>query len=248
MIDDPFASSDNLPPGLEPPPPNAPDEALSWVDTMIKALTQPNERGYTQITHDPGLSIGRAALWYTLSALFSVFISLALSFVFNPDVFTSLQQLQGLGLSNEGTAAAGAVMVGFMLCFIPFAALLSTVFMAISAAIHQLVARLFGGQGSFSQVFYAYSAFMTPINPVATLIGSIPLVNCLGLFIWAYMIYLRILSVKAANRIGWGAASVAVIVPGLLVFVFLCCLAFVIAMALGPEVEKYFQQMAPGQF
>jgi hypothetical protein len=250
MIEDPFASSSNLPPGLEPPPgslppPGSSGEGLPWIDIMIKALTQPNEPGYTQIANDPGVSIGRAALWYTLSALFAVFITLALNFVFNPTVFNSLRDL---GLSGNDTAAFGAVAVGFLICLIPVGAVFSTISLMIGTAINQLIARMFGGKGSFGQLFYTYSAFLTPLMPVSALLGSIPFVSCLSIFLTVFIIYLQVLSVKAANRFGWGPAIAAVVLPFILIFALTCCALVAAALLFGPELQKYIPSVPTGQY
>jgi len=223
--------------GAAPPPGYTP---LSWVETWIKALTQPRVEAYEQIANDPEASVTRASLWVFLSTLVALFIGLPLSLVVNPSL---LDQVKQLNLGSSDTAGALAAAAGIMLCMVPFAGVLAVLGLMFSTAIIQLVARLFGGEGSFSQLFYTFAAFTTPITPISMLISAIPLVNCLGIFVSIYTIVLQVIAIKAVNRFGWGAAVGALFLPGLVVFAVICCAGIAAASVLGPAFQEALQQM-----
>jgi hypothetical protein len=225
---------------LSDPVPSPGYTPLSWIETWIKALTQPKVEAYEQIANDPEASVARASLWIFLSMLVAMFIGLPLSMAINPGMIDAFQQLD---LGSGDAAGALAAAAGVMLCMVPLAGVFAVLGLMLSTAIVQLVARLFGGEGSFSQLFYTFAAFTTPITPISVLISSIPFVNCLGIFISIYTIVLQVIAIKAVNRFGWGAAVGALLLPGLLVFAVMCCGIIAAASVLGPVFQEALQQM-----
>jgi hypothetical protein len=102
------------------------------------------------------------------------------------------------------------------------------------------VARALGGVGTFSQLAYAIAAYTAPISIVATIIGAIPLVNCLGIFIAVYAIGLNILSIKAVHKFSWGRAVLSsVLIIGVLLAV-AACLVIVVLALMGPAIGSVF--------
>ncbi len=227
-----YAPPDPVPPAGYTP--------LSWIETWIKALTQPKVEAYEQIANDPDASVTRASLWVFLGMLVAMFIGLPISLALNPAMVDSLQQLN---LGSSDTAGALAAAAGVMLCMVPVAGVFAVLGLMLSTAIIQLVARLLGGEGSFSQLFYTFAAFTGPITPISVLISSIPIVNCLGIFVTIYTLVLQVIAIKAVNRFGWGAAIGALLLPGLVVFAVMCCAGIAAASLLGPAIQETLQQM-----
>ena len=123
-------------------------------------------------------------------------------------------------------------------------------FFAISVALIQWVAKLFGGTGSFDKLAYAFSAVYLPysvITAVLTLLGIIPFVGILtgliGLALFIYTIVLGVLAVKAVNGLDTGKAVGAVILPGLAIFLVICCCAIIAGIAMGSVFNDVFNSI-----
>lgn len=211
---------------------------LSWWETWVKALTQPKVEAYEQIANDPDASLLSASLWVFLGTLVAMFISLPISFALNPQMIEAMQEIK---IGGEGGALTVALIV--MLCMTPLAGVLAVLGLMFSTAVIQLVARLFGGQGSFGQLYYTFAAFTGPITPISALISVIPLVNCLGIFVSIYSLVLQVIAIKATNRFGWGAAVASLLIPGVVVLVVICCGVAAMASVLGPAMEETLRQL-----
>lgn len=214
-----------------------PYEPLSWWESWTSAIFKPSVATFERIANDPQASILRASLWVFFGALVGMLISVPLGLVFNPDMVNQLQQVTGeLGSALTAT-------LGLMLCVVPLSALFSVLGMIISGALIQLVARLFGGQGTLEGTLNALAAITAPLTPVSALLGVIPVVGyCLALPVSLYIMVLNVMAVKASNRFGWGAAVAAVLLPGLVIGGLCCCAAFALASAIGVALPDLLNQ------
>jgi len=206
---------------------------LPWYKVWTNALTRPSVAEYEALVSQPGVSTAKASLWVFLASTIGYAISL-LALLVVPSLFPYYSQTSSTDLSGLGLV---------LLCFAPFGGLLSVVGLYISAGLSHILAKALGGVGSFSQLAYAIAAYTSPISLVASVIGLIPLVNCLGIFIGAYAIGLNILSVKAVHKFSWGKAvlSSAVIIGLLIALV--GCLVIVILALMGPAIGNVFSNI-----
>ena len=214
-----------------------PYEPLSWWESWTSAIFKPSVATFERIANDPQASILRAGLWVFFGALVGMLISVPLSLLLKPDLVTQLQQVTG----EIGSALAATL--GLMLCVVPFGAALSVLGMIISGALIQLVARLFGGQGTLEGTLNALAAITAPLTPVSALLGVIPVAGgCLSLPVSLYILVLNVMAVKASNRFGWGAAIGAVLLPGLVIGGLCCCAVFAISAAFGIGFQDLVNQ------
>src|SRR5882724_10827280 len=115
-------------------------------DTWIRALTQPTEENYMEITSDAGPgSDSKAYTWIFLSSIISGLISVIISFILPPPSFN------GISLGRPGFAA---ILIS-VIC-VPIIGIL---IFAVVVAIIQVVARALGGTGTYSQLLYTSAAF-----------------------------------------------------------------------------------------
>jgi hypothetical protein len=160
------------------------------------------------------------------------------------------QMMQNSGLGLEGLPAETGGGLFTAICGAPIGALISVVFFALGAGVFQLIAKLFGGRGTYEQLAYVLAAIVTPfyfLSGALTLISAIPYVGaCFGIlgFVAAlYVLYLEITAVKGVNQFGWGPAIATVLLPALVIA---CCVAVGIVSIfsmLGPEFAEMFEQM-----
>lgn len=183
---------------------------LPWHEVWLTALTRPSPTAYEVLLSDPEISVSRALIWSVAAGLASGgLILLAQTIFFN--VYVNLltpEQSVLLRSVNPTTLLAVAFLCG--LPAFTFSTLLGVLF---TAGLTHLGARLFGGRRPFAEQAYLTAAYASPVSIVNSVLASIPLVNCLTLPLSLYALFLNIVAAKAVNRFGWGAASIAGLMP-----------------------------------
>ena len=224
-----------------------------WIAIWIKAVTQPNEQTFVDITESPDVSAKTAYIWVFIVGTLSGVIQAIASSLGSASVLGSLSQIPQLGQyfprSSGGGGFSIAALIGGV-CASPVAGLVSVVFFALGVAIIQWIAKLFGGTGTYEKLLYAMAAITVPftlVSAVLSLFNLIPfVVYCTGLISLGLSIYalvLQVLAVKAVNRFGFGQAVGSVFIPGCVVFIFCFCIVFGGLMLLGPVIGNVFQNI-----
>jgi hypothetical protein len=221
---------------------------MPLVDTWIAAITKPSEGTFARIVAQPTASTAKALLWVFVASLFTSFASLIAQAVVGAGQLGSLRQFLPPELARE-LPVGGAPSIGIVtvICGAPFGALFAVIGFVIGVALVQWVAKLFGGAGSFEKLAYAFSAITVPYSVVAavlTLVGMIPIIGILtGLISFALIIYvivLEVLAVKAVNGLDTGKAAGAVLLPGLVITLLICCCAIAAVALLGSTMGDVF--------
>ena len=221
------------------PPPSG---VSGWISTWRETLTRPNENTYARIALSPEAKLSTALLWVFLGSLVNFFLaSLVQGRLMN-------QMVQNYGIEGIPMESGGGLLTA--ICGAPIGALISVVFFALGVGVFQLIAKMFGGRGTYEQLAYALAAIVTPFyffSGVLTLFSAIPYLGaCFGIlgFVAAlYVLYLEITAVKGVNQVGWGAAIASVLLPA---FAIACCIAVglvSIFSMLGPEAAEIFESM-----
>ncbi|HET9587283.1 MAG TPA: Yip1 family protein [Anaerolineales bacterium] len=224
----------------------APSGVSAWLSTWRDAVTRPSEQTFIRIAQSPQAKSTTAFLWIFVTSLLSIF----LGSLIQPMMLRQLPQASDFGLDQFGAEATGGLVAA--ICGAPIGALISVVVFAIFVGIVQLVAKMFGGTGTFDQLAYAIGAIIAPfylVSAVLNLLSAIPYVvycsGLLGFLALLYVIALEVTAVKGVNRFGWGPAAASVLLP---FFVLACCVAAVIAglvSVLVPTIQDGFEQIAP---
>jgi hypothetical protein len=222
------------------PPPSG---VSAWFSVWRDALTRPSDQTFARIAQSPNAKMSTAFLWVFLGSLVSSLLTIP------AQGQMTRQMMQSLGLEEQGLPAAGGGLIT-AICGAPIAALISVVMFAIVVGIVHLLARMFGGRGTFDQLAYAIAAIVTPfylVSGVFGLLSAIPAVGfCFGLLGFAaglYVLVLEVMAVKGVNQFGWGQALASMLLP---VFAIACCFAVAAAalfQALGPEFWETLNPM-----
>ena len=219
-----------------------------WLSVWSRAVTQPSENTFIEITEHPFAQSKTAFLWIFLAGTLSVLVSGLIQAILLA-AGVQAQAIPGLEqFSGSGTGLVGGSLVS-VLCGAPIAGIISVVLFAIGVAIIQWIAKMFGGTGTFEKLAYGVAAISVPVSLVTMLLtpfSMVPYLNiCTGLLsfgIGLYALYLEILAVKAINRFGWGAAIGSVLILPLTLF--LCCCVVIGALALsGPAIGEIFSEI-----
>ena len=223
------------------PPPSGISE---WVSVWREALTRPSDLTFARIAQSPNAKSTTAFLWIFVGSLISSLLTIPAQGVM------MRQMLQNAGLGDQGIpgGAGGGLMT--VICGAPIAAVISVVMFAIVVGIVQLLARMFGGRGTFDQLAYAIAAIVAPFYLVSGVIGllsAIPYAGAcfgiLGFLLALYVLVLEVMAVKGVNQFGWGQAIASMLLP---VFAIACCISVAIAgmfSLLGPQLQDIFNSI-----
>lgn len=211
-----------------------------WVSIWRDAITRPSDQTFYRISRSPNARASTALVWVFLGSLVNFFLA---SLVQGPMM---RQIMQDTGLGAEAFPAAGGGLLA-AICGAPIAALIQVVLFAVVVGIVQLLARMFGGNGTFDQLAYAIAAIVTPfylVSGLISLLSAIPYaVYCFGFVGFALAIYvlvLEVMAVKGVNQFGWGAAIGSLLLPFLVIA---CCISVAVVSIfsmLAPQISDTF--------
>ena len=223
------------------PPPSGVSE---WVTVWREAVTRPSDQTFARIAQSPNAKSTTAFLWVFLGSLVSSLLALPAQGVL------MRQMMQNAGLEGQDIPSGfgGGLMTA--ICGAPIGAVISVVLFAIVVGIVQLLAKMFGGRGTFDQLAYAIAAIVTPfylVSGVLGLLSAIPFAGfCFGLLGLAaalYVLVLEVMAVKGVNQFGWGQAIGSLLLP---VFAIACCISVAVGALLSiaaPEMMDIFNSI-----
>lgn len=220
----------------------------AWLSTWREAITRPNEQTFARIAQSPQAKSTTALLWIFLTSLLSSFLASLVQGVMVRQVL----QNSDFGIDQFGAGAANPLVA--TICGAPIAAVILTVVFATVVGVIQLVAKMFGGTGTYDQLAYAIGAIVAPyylFSGFVSLLAAIPVpfvrlcFGSLGLIALLYVIVLEVMAVKGVNQFGWGQAAGSVLLP---LFVLACCIGAGIAglvSLLAPVFQDVIDQINP---
>jgi len=104
----------------------------------------------------------------------------------------------------------------------------------IGVAILFVVAKIFGGTGTFLQQSYAMALFYVPIQGVTALLGLLPVLGGIAsIALGIYEIVLAVFAIAASQRLTVGKSVAVVLLPAAIVFFFACAALVVFAAILA---------------
>lgn len=227
------------------PPPSGVSE---WMTVWRDAITRPSDQTFARIAQSPNARSTTAFLWVFLASLVNFFL---LSLV-QGRLMGQMMQNSDLGI--EGLAGGAGSTLITAVCGAPIGALIQTVIFAAVVGIVQLLARMFGGRGTYDQLAYTLAAIVTPfylVSAVFSLFSVIPFAGfCFGLLGFAlalYVLVLEVMAVKGVHQFGWGQAIASLLLP---VLAIACCALLVVGSVLSlvaPEFYEIFESMMTPQ-
>ena len=223
-----------------------------WFQVWMKAVTKPNEQTFIEITENPNATSKTAFLWVFIAGTVSMIFQAILQAIYAATGTVPQMPIPGLEqympASGGGDVASAGIAFVTSLCISPFVGLLSIAFFALFAAVVQWIAKMFGGVGTFDKMAYEFAAISFPfaiVSGVLSLFSAIPFVGaCFGIVTFGLSLYalaLQVMAVKGVNRFGWGPAIGSVFIPGLVIFIFCCCIVFAGLTLLGPAIGDAFE-------
>jgi hypothetical protein len=232
MNESPYNSS---PPPVTPEP--EPVESLGWLDIWGYAISKPAVSTYRELLADPK-SQRTPYLWVGMALLLSYIIQVGLQALFGVSSFSSIASQMESQLGPFGSFLGTASLMS-LICCAPFAAVLGVLGYIISCGVYHLLAKIFGGTGTFSQVAFAASTFYVPLTVIMAVLGSLPVAGpFLSIPVSIYMLVLFAIAINAVHGIGgWKSALVVIIPVAILIILIVILFAFVFT-ALAPVLQQ----------
>jgi len=225
---------------------------ISLFETWMAAITKPKEETFAQIAAQPSATVAKAFLWVFVASLLTSFTSLIAQAVrFGQGMGGGFEQFLPPELARElPVEAMPSIGFGTVICGAPVGAIFAVIGFAIFTALIQWVAKLFGGTGSFKKLAYTFAMITVPvsvISSVLTLVGIIPFIGILtgliGFGLSIYVLVLEVQAIKAVNRLDSGKAVGALLLPGLVFALFICCCIVIGLAAMGPMIGAVFDSI-----
>lgn len=202
----------------------------------------------------PEADLGRAVVWLLLSGLITVILGLISIPLSQAQLLTQYpevaEMLEELPIRTP---------VAAFLCGLPTGVVMLLLGVFISVGLTYLAARLLQGTGTFTETFFLYVVVMAPVSVltgslqfISSLVGLIPVLGVIfallfALVSFAFAIYTFVLysmSVAAAHRFSIGKGFAAIILPGLVIGLLVCCLTAISLIAFAPVIEEVMREIS----
>jgi hypothetical protein len=206
-----------------------PGRPLPWYEVWWIAVTQATLAGYTTLLRDPLLSVWRAYWWTFLSSLVLYMIMSAIG-TSDPEWGSVLKTI--LDVRDPSTLLMARVVIVILGSVV--GAVLSIFGLMLNALFYNLLAKAFGGVGTFSRTVYLKAAYNAPLS-ILSLVYYIPCVGPIAaILLGFYILRLDILSIQAAHRLNGGRSTIVVLLPTV-VIVLMACVGFALLTTLIPR-------------
>ncbi len=208
----------------------------SWVHV----LTKPGEETFVEERQKPQARLATAIIWIIIAAAIAAIFS-AISAVISGMMGGGMAGIETLldqsDLPPEVRQQLGAFLVttGGGGAFGAFCAtiILTPLFFLLGSGIYYVLARVFGGTGTFEEQTYLLATFGAPLTILSSLLSIIPFLGpCLGFFLAIYQLVLTYFALKVAHTMTGGKTIAVILIPVVVVFLCLICTLVVTTFAI----------------
>jgi len=208
---------------------------FSWFQAWRAALTRPSVATYADLLLDPKVSLRRATAWLFTASFLSYLVGVGIQAAVFPGTLAEI--IRGAAeTAPAGVGVTPTLLLVISLACTPFLAGFILVLYLVGFGIIQFIASALGSQGSYTELVYAHAAYLAPLTLLTTVLGMIPLVNCLTLPLALYSFGLQLLALKAATRMEWSRVIATLLVIVLLIGLVVAVLGLGL---LAPELERW---------
>ena len=186
------------------------------IQLYIDAFLKPAE---TFAAEGKNSDLGKAAINYAIAGLLMAVVSLPFSVALNALV----------GKTLEGIIS-GVISIFIYPIILP-------IFAAIGVGISFVLAKLLGGKGSFTSLYYLISTFY----PAVGLLSGIPIVSFL---VSLYSLYLQFLAIKESQSLSTSRAALVVLIPLIIIAMIVVVALILFIGVLGFGTAAAFNSMS----
>jgi hypothetical protein len=210
--------------------PQAPVSSRKWYEIWRDVWTNPGVEAFWSILKEPDHSATRGFIWIGITSLV---LGLLSSITSIPLLNRMNSQVSGFLSSGETIFTAICGFIFYTICLIIGIAILTGVF--------HLVAKIFGGNGKWSDLVFCLAAVWAPANILVSVFSAIWAIfsqirvlfflvaiifGIVAVALAIYNIILYILAIRASENVGTGGAIATVLIPiGVVIVLAFCCAA-----------------------
>lgn len=200
----------------------------AFYEAWMAVLLTLDVEAYADVLDDPEAGAGRAFEWIAYAGIISGLV-IPFSFLVNPQ-FKELMDMPQFK-SLVGNTSMTTIIIVLALSMALLTPLFSIIGLAISAAIQNILAISFGGNGNFGRTAYALAAYLAPVAILTAVLGIIPtLGQCLTSLLGIYNIVLNVRALRAAHSLSLGSAIGVMLAPTVIIFIFGCVLFLLVGL------------------
>lgn len=191
-----------------------------WIDVYFHPSVESQEK----LLAMPGTGGGKVLLWMAILSVAVVAVQTAFIALF----FLALALIDE-AFRLEDTVGAILVLLFIFVIFSVLTAAAGIAWLLGAAGFPHLLAKLLGGEGSFSKTLFITGSILTPL----TILYLLPFLNLAAYPLAMYGLFLEVLAIRAVHKSSWVRSSIAALVPAFLVtmtgfFLYFAYLIFVI--------------------
>lgn len=183
-------------------------QPIPWYQAWAGILRYPSVYNFEVLLLNPNAKRATAYRWLAAVGILANIPNIVLLVI-------SVQELTG----NPPPEALPLIWIGLITTLL-LSALSAMVSLILAVAIQNIMAKLLGGQGTYTHLIYAEATFYAPLLLISSILSLIPYVWVLIYVLDLYSFILTIRAIKAVHQFGWGKAIIS-------------SLAFVILVVLG---------------
>ncbi len=213
--------------------------------TWMNVLTKPGEATFEAERHQPQANLTTAMIWIVIAAVVLAIgnaISTLIGSLIGGGASTMQMLLSQADLPPEVAAqlsASAATGAGGIVGAFCGALILAPIFFLIGSGIYFLVAKLFGGTGTFEEQTYLLAAVAAPITIVSGVVGIVPFLGgCVSFLLAIYQLVLSYFAIKVSHGLTSGKAVAVVLIPVLIFFLCICLAAVSFAGLMGAAINN----------
>lgn len=222
--------------------------------SSLNVLTQPSEETFEQERQSANATFSTAMIWIAIAAIIAAILGVVNFMLGRGSMNAFLPMLEQLDLPPETRIIFEKVMQQQLSPTSLITSFISTImgvpiFFIIGVGVTHLLAKMFGGKGSFSRTAYLQSLFTAPF----VILNSIPLIGgCLAVITFIYSIILWFYSTKVEYELTTGKTIGIALVALLVIVLFFACILVLASsvLVLRPAVHEVEQRSISvwGQF
>lgn len=160
----------------------------SWYRAWLNVLFKPGKETFLAIVDSSGSNRGRYFLWIFAGSLG---LASSLAYIFGP---------MAIGPKASSWRTVSIAEISFQVLTLAIGIVLG--FIVVSYSLH-IFTSMFSGEGTFSQLIYAFAAYQSPLMLIIALQLVIVPSLSLTLLILGYGIFLTVIAVHAVKKLDW---------------------------------------------
>jgi len=164
-----------------------------FIVVWLRTLLWPTPTTFESNISAPEATIGRACIWVFLGNLLTYWLAFLMNMIISD-------------ISTEFITQYWKTLLWSALVFVPLISFLGVVVLIVGTGVAQMLARLFGGLGTYTKLIYALATFVAPLSILRIVLDDALHLQGASILLWIYGCILTVIAFKSLHRFGWKPA------------------------------------------